>query len=100
MSAADCLWHAAFAGCRVCDDAPYRRHGPPPVSVEDSGVTTSDAFFDRVETDDFRKSPFATVYNTRKSIRYRRPAGEDPDSRPILDLLSQRTTAYVLSPLL
>src|SRR5258708_9468772 len=100
MSAADCLWHAAFAGCRVCDDAPSRRHGPPPVSVEDSGVPTSEAFFDQVETDDFRKSPFAAVYNTRKSIRYRLAAGEYPDIPLLLDLISEGTTDYVAYPLL
>ena len=35
----------------------------------ESGVTTSEALFDQAETDDFRQSPFAMVYNTRKSIR-------------------------------
>jgi adenylate cyclase len=66
----------------------------------DSGVTTSEALFEQVETDDFRESPFATVYNTRKSIRYRLAAGEYPDIPVLRDLISEGTTDYVAYPLL
>ena len=66
----------------------------------ESGVTTSEALFDLVETDDFRESPFATVYNTRKSIRYRLAAGEYPDIPVLRDLVAEGATDYVAYPLL
>ena len=66
----------------------------------DSGVTTSEALFEQAETEDFRESPFATVYNTRKSIRYRLAAGEYPDIPLLRDLISEGTTDYVAYPLL
>jgi len=66
----------------------------------ESGVTTSEALFDQVETDDFRESPFATVYNTRKTVRYRLAAGEYPDIPVLRDLAADGATDYVAYPLL
>ena len=66
----------------------------------ESGVTTSEALFDQAETDDFRQSPFAMVYNTRKSIRYRLAAGEHPDIPVLRDLAADGATDYVAHPLL
>ncbi|HEV3498917.1 MAG TPA: adenylate/guanylate cyclase domain-containing protein [Bradyrhizobium sp.] len=66
----------------------------------ESGVTTSEALFDQVETDDFRESPFATVYNTRKAIRYRLTAGEYPDIPVLRDMAADGATDYVAYPLL
>ena len=34
-------------------------------------MTTSDALFAIMETDDYRKSPFTTVYATREPLRRR-----------------------------
>src|SRR6266702_1839880 len=66
----------------------------------ESGVTTSEALFDQVETYDFRESPFATVYNTRKTVRYRLAAGEYPDIPVLRDLAADGATDYVAYPLL
>jgi len=66
----------------------------------ESGVTTSEALFAQVETDDFQQSPFATVYNTRRTIRYRLAAGEYPDIPVLRDLISDGATDYVAYPLL
>ena len=66
----------------------------------ETGVTTSEALFAQAETDDFRESPFATVYNTRRSIRYRLSAGEYPDIPVLRELAASGATDYVAHPLL
>ena len=66
------LWRAAVFVKTLHPDVLGRRF----LWQASSGVTTSDALFTLTETDDFRKSPFTTVYATRKPLR-RRLA--DPD---------------------
>jgi adenylate cyclase len=66
-----------------------------------SGVTTSEALFATVETDDFRTSPFATVYATRQPIRRRLADSDCPNDFAILrDLRAEGATDYAAFPLL
>jgi len=66
-----------------------------------SGVTTSDALFTLTETDDFRKSPFTTVYATRKPLRRRLADPDCPADFSILqDLRAEGVTDYSAFPLL
>ena len=67
----------------------------------DTGVTTSDALFDIVERDDYRKSPFATVFETRKPLRRRLADADCPVDFAILnDLRAEGVTDYAAFPLL
>jgi adenylate cyclase len=66
-----------------------------------SGVTTSDALFTLTETDDFRKSPFTTVYATKKPLRRRLADPDCPADFSILqDLRAEGVTDYSAFPLL
>jgi adenylate cyclase len=66
-----------------------------------SGVTTSDALFEITETDDFRKSPFTTVYATREPLRRRLADPDCPLDFAILqDLRAEGATDYAAFPLL
>jgi adenylate cyclase len=66
-----------------------------------SGVTTSEALFAVMETDDYRKSPFTTVYATKEPLR-RRLADEDcpMDFSVLKDLRAEGATDYAAFPLL
>ncbi len=67
----------------------------------DTGVTTSDALFDIVERDDYRKSPFTTVFETRKPLRRRLADADCPVDFAILnDLRAEGVTDYAAFPLL
>ena len=67
----------------------------------DTGVTTSDALFDILETDDYRKSPFTTVYATRQPLRRRLADADCPVDFAILsDLRAEGVTDYAAFPLL
>jgi adenylate cyclase len=66
-----------------------------------TGVTTSEALFDILETDDYRKSPFTTVYATRKPLRRRLADADCPADFGILnDLRAEGVTDYAAFPLL
>jgi adenylate cyclase len=67
----------------------------------DTGVTTSDALFEILERDDYRKSPFTTVYATRQSLRRRLADADCPADFAILnDLRAEGVTDYAAFPLL
>jgi adenylate cyclase len=66
-----------------------------------AGVSTSEATFDLVETDDYRKSPFTTVYGTRTALRRRLVDPDCPIDFAVLDdLAKQGGTDYAAFPLL
>jgi len=65
-----------------------------------SGVTTSDALFAIMETDDYRKSPFTTVYATREPLRRRLADPDCPMDFAILhDIRAEGATDYSAFPL-
>ena len=67
----------------------------------DTGVTTSDALFEILERDDYRKSPFTTVYATRQPLRRRLADADCPADFAILDdLRAEGVTDYAAFPLL
>ncbi len=67
----------------------------------DTGVTTSDALFEILERDDYRKSPFTTVYATRQPLRRRLADADCPVDFAILnDLRAEGVTDYAAFPLL
>jgi adenylate cyclase len=91
------LWRAAVFVTTLHPDVMGRRF----LWQAESGVTTSNALHSLVEKDDFRKSPFTTVYATRKPLRCRFDAASGPPDFEVLqDLRSQGVTDYVAFPLL
>jgi adenylate cyclase len=67
----------------------------------DTGVTTSNALFSILDTDDYQKSPFTTVYATRKPLRRRIADPDCPLDFAILqDLKAEGCTDYAAFPLL
>jgi adenylate cyclase len=66
----------------------------------DSGVSTSEALFDLFETDEFRGSPVAAIYDTCKPLRRRLSDSDCPDDFPFLrELRAEGVTDYVGFPL-
>jgi adenylate cyclase len=66
-----------------------------------SGVTTSEALFEVMETEDYRKSPFTAVYATRAPLRRRLADSDCPMDFAILhDLRAEGATDYAAFPLL
>ena len=66
----------------------------------ESGVSISEAPFDLLETDEFRGSPVAAIYETCAPLRRRLSDGKCPDDFPFLrDLRAQGATDYVGFPL-
>ncbi len=66
----------------------------------ESGVTVSNAFHSLVETDDYRVSPFTTVYATRKPLRRRFADPDCPTDYEVLqDMRAHGATDYVAFPL-
>jgi adenylate cyclase len=66
-----------------------------------SGVTTSEALHELRDTDDFRKSPFNTVYETRQPLRRRLADQNCPADFAVLnDLRAEGVTDYAAFPLL
>jgi adenylate cyclase len=91
------LWRAAVFVKTLHPDVLGRRF----LWQASSGVTTSDALFTLTETDDFRKSPFTTVYATRKPLRRRLADPDCPADFSILqDLRAEGVTDYSAFPLL
>jgi adenylate cyclase len=64
-----------------------------------SGVTTSEALFDVVETDEYRASPFAVVYQTKKPLHHRFVTDGCPDIAVLQELIADGATDYVAFPL-
>jgi adenylate cyclase len=91
------LWRAAVFVTTLHPDIMGRRF----LWQASSGVTTSEALFALTETDDFRKSPFATVYATREPLRRRLADSDCPMDFAVLgDLRAEGGTDYAAFPLL
>jgi adenylate cyclase len=91
------LWRAAVFVTTLHPDVLGRRF----LWQSSSGVTTSDALFTLTETDDFRKSPFTTVYATRQPLRRRLADADCPADFAILqELRAEGVTDYAAFPLL
>ena len=91
------LWRVVVFVTTLHPDVMGRRF----VWQAESGVTTSEALFDLLETDEFRSSPVAAVYATRQAIRRRIADIDCPDDFAILrDLRADGATDYVAFPLL
>jgi adenylate cyclase len=91
------LWRVAVFVTTLHPDVMGRRF----LWQAESGVTTSDALHDLTQTDDFKRSPFSTVYATRVPLR-RHLADKDCaiDFDVLRDLLDQGGTDYAAFPLL
>ena len=91
------LWRVAVFVTTLHPDVMGRRF----LWQAESGVTTSDALFDILETDDYRKSPFTTVYATREPLRRRLADNDCPiDFAVLRDLRAEGATDYAAFPLL
>ena len=91
------LWRVAVFVTTLHPDVMGRRF----LWQASSGVTTSEALFEIMETDDFRKSPFTTVYATREPLRLRLADGDCPMDFDVLhDLRAGGATDYAAFPLL
>ena len=91
------LWRVAVFVTTLHPDVMGRRF----LWQADSGVTTSNALFAILETDDYRKSPFTTVYATRQPLRRRLADPDCPIDFAILkDLRAEGATDYAAFPLL
>ena len=89
------LWRVAVFVTTLHPDVMGRRF----LWQAETGVTTSEALYAVMETEDYRQSPFATVYAARVPLR-RRFADGDGDDFPVLrDLRAQGATDYVAFPL-
>jgi len=90
------LWRVAVFVTTLHPDVMGRRF----LWQAESGVTTSNALFDILETDDYRKSPFTTVYATRQPLRRRLADPDCPIDFAILqDLRAEGCTDYAAFPL-
>jgi adenylate cyclase len=90
------LWRAAVFVTTLHPDVIGRRF----LWQAKSGVTTSDALFAIAESDDFRKSPFGTVYATGKPLRRRLADADCPiDFAVLSDLRAEGATDYAAFPL-
>ena len=91
------LWRVAVFVTTLHPDVMGRRF----LWQAESGVTTSEALHEIKETDDFRQSPFSTVYATRVPLR-RHLADKDCqlDFGVLRGLLDQGGTDYAAFPLL
>jgi len=91
------LWRAAVFVRTLHPDVLGRRF----VWQAESGVTTSEALFGVLETEEFRSSPVATVYATCQPIRRHIADVNCPDDFPILrELRAEGATDYVAFPLM
>jgi adenylate cyclase len=91
------LWRAAVFVTTLHPDVMGRRF----LWQAESGVTVSNAFHSLVETDDYRKSPFTTVYATRKPLRCRfADADAAAEFEVLQELRAQGATDYVAFPLI
>ncbi|MBV1697076.1 MAG: adenylate/guanylate cyclase domain-containing protein [Hyphomicrobiales bacterium] len=90
------LWRVAVFVTTLHPDVMGRRF----LWQADSGVTTSNALFAILETDDYRQSPFTTVYATRAPLRRRLADSNCPlDFAVLKDLKAEGATDYAAFPL-
>jgi adenylate cyclase len=90
------LWRAAVFVTTLHPDVMGRRF----LWQAESGVTTSNALHSLVERDDYRKSPFTAVFESRKPLRRRFADPACPaDFEVLQDLRAQGATDYVAFPL-
>lgn len=90
------LWRVAVFVTTLHPDVMGRRF----LWQVDSGVTTSNALFAILETDDYRQSPFTTVYATRAPLRRRLADSNCPlDFAVLKDLKAEGATDYAAFPL-
>ncbi len=90
------LWRVAVFVTTLHPDIAGRRF----VWRPESGVSTSEALFDLFETDEFRGSPIAAIYDTREPLRRCLADDDCPDDFPFLrDLHAEGVTDYVGFPL-
>jgi adenylate cyclase len=91
------LWRVAVFVTTLHPDVMGRRF----LWQADTGVTTSNALFTILDTDDYQKSPFTTVYATRTPLRRHLADPDCPADFPILqDLRAEGCTDYAAFPLL
>ena len=90
------LWRVAVFVTTLHPDVLGRRF----LWQAETGVTTSDALFSLTETDDFRQSPFTTVYATREVLRRRLADPACPIDFDVLrNLRADGATDYAAFPL-
>jgi adenylate cyclase len=89
------LWRVAVFVTTLHPDVMGRRF----LWTAETGVTTSEALFDVVETDEYRSSPFAIVYDSREPVRYRFAVDGCPDTAMLRELEADGATDYVAFPL-
>jgi adenylate cyclase len=89
------LWRVAVFVTTLHPDVMGRRF----LWTAESGVTTSEALFQVMETDEYRASPFAIVYATRQPLRCRFAVDGCPDLEVLQQLQSEGATDYVAFPL-
>jgi adenylate cyclase len=91
------LWRVAVFVTTLHPDVMGRRF----LWQASSGVTTSDALFEVMETEDYRKSPFTTVYATREPLRRRLADSDCPMDFAVLhSIRAEGATDYAAFPLL
>ena len=91
------LWRAAVFVTTLHPDVMGRQF----LWQAESGVTTSNALFAILETDDYRQSPFATVYATRVPLRRHLADSNCPlDFAVLKDLKAEGATDYAAFPLI
>jgi adenylate cyclase len=89
------LWRVAVFVTTLHPDVMGRRF----LWTAETGVTTSEALFDVVETDEYRGSPFAIVYDSREPVRHRFAVDGCPDIAVLRELEADGATDYVAFPL-
>jgi adenylate cyclase len=89
------LWRVAVFVTTLHPDVMGRRF----LWTAETGVTTSEALFDVVETDEYRDSPFAIVYDSREPVRYCFAVDGCPDIAILRELEADGATDYVAFPL-
>ena len=89
------LWRVAVFVTTLHPDVMGRRF----LWTAESGVTTSEALFEVMETDEYRASPFAIVYRTRKPLRCRFAIDGHLDMAVLQQLQAEGATDYVAFPL-
>ena len=91
------LWRVAVFVTTLHPDVMGRRF----LWQAESGATVSNALHSLVEDDEYRNSPFTTVYNTRKPLRRRLADADCPaDFEVLQDVRAQGATDYVAFPLI
>ena len=91
------LWRVAVFVTTLHPDVMGRRF----LWQASSGVTTSDALFEVMETEDYSKSPFTTVYATREPLRRRLADSDCPMDFAVLhSIRAEDATDYAAFPLL